>query len=75
MSSVLAGEPVPYPYCSDCDCLVTNMGPDAIAKGSSVREPGEALCASCSAMRCKMVRELNALPNNLGQIRARRIAR
>lgn len=70
MSAVRVEETLPT--CSDCGCVVTNMGPAAIMKGSSVREPGEPLCGSCSSTRTKMVRELDAIPNTLEMIRAKR---
>lgn len=68
--SALEQMPANQPRCSDCDCIVTWQGWEAIARGSSVREPGEPLCGSCSAKRSKMVRELNDIPDSLDQIRA-----
>lgn len=59
--------------CSDCGHKVTHISPEAMAKGSTVREPGEALCLSCSAHRTKMVRELVAMPDDLASIRALRM--
>jgi hypothetical protein len=61
--------------CNDCGFPTTWMTDRAIRKGSSVREPGEAVCASCSSSRTKMVRELDALPNTLDQIKAMRMQR
>lgn len=65
----------PEPRCSDCGFPVTWQGAEAIAKGSSVREPGEALCNSCSSSRTKLVREVDKIPSTIDQIRARRMAR
>lgn len=61
--------------CSDCGCKITHMSETTLRKGSSVREPGEPLCLSCSAKRSKMVRELNALPSDLHSIKAMRMVR
>ncbi len=44
----------------------------ALRAGSSVREPGEGLCPGCSSRRVLMVREVESLPNNLPDIRAKR---
>jgi DNA-directed RNA polymerase subunit RPC12/RpoP len=44
-------------------------------KGSTVREPGEALCEGCSSRRILMVRAVDALPDNLMDIRAKRMPR
>lgn len=50
------------------------MTPATLNKGSSVREPGEALCAGCSSRRTKMVKEVMALPDTLDQIKAMRMS-
>lgn len=57
--------------CSDCPAMV-RLNPLTLRKGSSVREPGEPLCPSCSATRIKLVRELDKIPSNLLDIRAKR---
>lgn len=58
--------------CSDCVAMVS-MAPATIAKGSSVREPGEVLCMSCTATRIKLVREIDKIPSTLLEIRAKRL--
>lgn len=50
------------------------MAPKSLAEGSTVREPGEALCEGCSSRRILMVRAVDALPNNLADIRAKRMS-
>jgi len=61
--------------CSDCGFPTRYMTDAKLKKGSSIREPGEALCQSCSAKRAKMVRELDAIPNRLHLIKAKRMVR
>lgn len=61
--------------CADCGFPVTGVGEAAIRKGSIIREPGEALCRSCSAKRAKMLRELDTIPDRLDLIRAKRMVR
>lgn len=60
--------------CSDCGFAV-RMTQATLSKGSSVREPGEPLCLSCSAKRSRMVRELSEIPDDLDQIKAKRMVR
>lgn len=61
--------------CSDCPTDVTGyMTPTALAKGSSIREPGEPLCRGCTSRRIKMVREVDALPRTLADIKAKRMS-
>lgn len=43
-------------------------------KGSTVREPGEALCEGCSSRRILMVRAVTRLPSTLADIKAQRLA-
>lgn len=59
--------------CNDCDFPSRDMTPSSLAKGSTVREPGEPLCEGCSSRRILMVREVTRLPNNLTEIRAKRM--
>jgi hypothetical protein len=73
--TTLAVRPQTALLCTDCGSAVTHMGVVALARGSSVREPGEPVCASCSAHRTKMVRALDKIPDRLDQIKARRMAR
>lgn len=58
--------------CSDCGGPCRDMTPAALRKGSSVREPGEGLCPGCSSRRILMVRQVEALPDNLPDIQAKR---
>lgn len=58
--------------CNDCGFAARYMSPATLAKGSSVREPGEALCASCISKRNKMVRDLGLIPDRLDVIRSMR---
>ena len=60
--------------CSDCGYPTDRMKPETVAKGSSIREPGEALCGGCASRRIIMVRQLDALPTDLSVIRAKRQA-
>lgn len=60
--------------CSDCGFPAREVTKAVLAQGSSVRDPGEALCGSCSSHRVKLVRQLDALPNNIHTIRAKRMA-
>lgn len=55
--------------CADCGCTTRLQGQRSINRGSSVRDPGEALCMSCTSKRTKMMRELDRLPSNLHDIR------
>jgi hypothetical protein len=61
--------------CSDCGFPVTGVTEATIKRGSTVREPGEVLCLSCSASRSKMVRELDTIPNRIDLILAKRMVR
>lgn len=61
--------------CSDCSSTVHNIGPRALAKGSAIREPGEALCMSCTSTRNLMVRELAKIPKTLRLIQDKRRVR
>ena len=58
--------------CVDCGFPTDHMKPETIAKGSTIREPGEVLCGGCSSRRIIMVRQLDALPSDLSQIKAKR---
>lgn len=60
--------------CSDCGFPARQMSPTVLAKGSTVREPGEPLCEGCSSRRVIMVRQCVALPNSLADIRAKRLS-
>ena len=60
--------------CNDCGKKARHFSDTGLKRGSSVREPGEALCEGCSSRRCLMVRQLDALPDNLPAIRAQRMA-
>lgn len=61
--------------CADCGFAVTGVSETTIARGSSVRDPGEAVCHSCSATRIRLLRDLDLLPDTLQQIKARRMDR
>lgn len=56
--------------CADCDRPVKLKDPERLQKGSTVRDPGEPLCRSCTASRLKLVQDLAKLPDTLDQIRA-----
>lgn len=56
--------------CSDCNISV-DFTEKTLRRGSSVREPGEALCVSCTSKRSLLVRSLQLIPNTLGEIQAR----
>lgn len=58
--------------CSDCGHPV-QMTAATLRRGSSVREPGEAVCPSCTAHRIRMVRELADIPSKIDQIAAKRM--
>lgn len=60
--------------CADCGYPARPTCAATLNRGSSVREPGEALCAGCSARRTRMVMELDAIPNSLAQIQALRLS-
>ena len=51
------------------------MNDKTLRDGSTVREPGEALCPGCSSTRVRLVAQLDALPDNLFDIRAKRMVR
>lgn len=59
--------------CNDCKIKQAEMGPEALAKGSSVREPGEALCGGCTSSRLMLVRRLKKVPDRLVDIQANRM--
>ena len=61
--------------CVDCKTATCEMTDHTLAKGSSVRDPGEALCMSCQSARVIMVRQVDALPKSLDQIKAKRMVR
>lgn len=63
------------PICADCGFPVSNLTPRTQAKGSAVREPGEAVCKSCTSTRVMLLRQLDRLPSNLPQIQAQRMVR
>ena len=63
------GAETPKPKCSDCGATVRWQGSAAIERGSSVREPGEALCGSCSSARVQLVRQLDRVPDTIAGIR------
>ncbi len=50
------------------------MNEATFRKGSTVREPGEALCEGCSSRRTLMVRAVDRLPTDIDLIRAKRMA-
>lgn len=59
--------------CVDCGTKVSGVSEETIAKGSSVRDPGEVVCGSCSSSRVILLRKLDRLPDKLDQIRAKRM--
>lgn len=58
--------------CADCGFPMKAITKATLNRGSSIREPGEALCPSCTSSRVRMVRELKQIPNSLADIRAKR---
>lgn len=61
--------------CADCGCKFTTMSLATLAKGSSVREPGEAICQSCTSSRVMLVREVAKIPADITLIQAKRMVR
>lgn len=61
--------------CADCGGPGREISEKLLAKGSTVREPGEMLCAGCSSSRTRLVRAVDALPMSLADIRAKRMVR
>lgn len=61
--------------CSDCGGPARELKPEVLAAGSTVREPGEHLCGSCSSSRTKLVRTLAQIPTALVDIKAKRAPR
>lgn len=55
--------------CSDCG-IESEFGTEALARVGKNRDPGEAVCRSCTASRTVLVRKLMALPNSLRLIQA-----
>jgi hypothetical protein len=51
------------------------MTPKVLKAGSTVREPNEALCPGCSSTRVRLVAELDKMPSNLPDIKAKRMVR
>jgi hypothetical protein len=60
--------------CADCGYAARPCTATTLNRGSSVREPGEALCAGCSSRRTKMVKEVMDLPGTIDQIKALRVS-
>lgn len=58
--------------CSDCGFAAMPITLSTLNKGSTVREPGEFLCAPCNSVRMRLVRQVMAMPADLGKIRASR---
>jgi hypothetical protein len=61
--------------CSDCGGPAREMTPKVLKAGSTVREPNEALCPGCSSTRVRLVAELDKMPSNLPDIKAKRMVR
>lgn len=61
--------------CADCATGKCVMSDRTLAKGSAVRDPGEPLCPSCQSTRVTLIRQVDALPKTLDQIRAKRMVR
>lgn len=61
--------------CNDCGFPAAFMTEKTLARGSAVREPGEALCSSCTSTRIVIMRSLDKIPNTLTEIRAQRMVR
>jgi len=74
MTATVEGSSLIEAQCSDCGAKVL-INPVTLRRGSSVREPDEALCLTHSAHRSKMVREVTRLPGTLDQIKALRMRR
>lgn len=60
--------------CSDCGGVPRPIKDSTLNEGSTVREPGERLCAGCSSHRMLMVRAVDKLPTSLADIKAQRMA-
>lgn len=60
--------------CNDCGGPPRKMTEAALKRGSQVREPGEALCASCSSSRMLMMRAVDRIPKSLADIKAKRLS-
>lgn len=60
--------------CSDCPQEARPISEATRLRGGKVREPGEVLCAGCSARRVLMVRAVDALPASLDLIKAQRLS-
>lgn len=60
--------------CADCNTDVPEavLGAGAIAKGNSVREPGEVLCPGCTSSRVMLVRKVMKMPTQLSMINDRK---
>lgn len=69
--------PAQYPayICDDCGCETRWLNAALIAAGSQNRDPGEKICAGCSASRTVLITRLNLLPDTLHQIQAMRMTR
>jgi hypothetical protein len=61
--------------CGDCGHPTDRIKPENIVLGSDTREPGEVVCGGCASRRSRMVRQLESLPDNLTDIRAKRMVR
>lgn len=59
--------------CADCGGPPRPTSDKVLAEGSTVREPGEALCPGCSSRRVLMMRAVMALPGNIADIKAKRL--
>lgn len=62
----------PTYICDDCGNSSNYMGPEAIARGSDTRDPGEKVCSGCASRRTLMLRQLDNLPADLPTILSKR---
>lgn len=61
--------------CVDCGFDTGPITERTLRKGSSVRDPGEAVCPSCTSSRVILMRMVDKIPRTLAEIRAKRMVR
>ena len=61
--------------CVDCGGPSEWQSQQAIDKGSTIRDPGEAVCIPCTSRRNLLVRQLKTIPDSLALIKAKRMVR
>lgn len=73
MTKPYVPEPKVTATCADCGFVGEWTNQKAIDAGGRNRDPGEAVCMSCSASRTVLIRRVMALPDTLHQIMALRM--